>query len=56
MCKCSARVRNAAGVLHGEPLPVRCDKLPGADGKLVFDRYHIMHCVLNAVDKVSCRR
>ena len=28
------------------------DKVPGADGKMVFDRFHIMRHVLDAVDKV----
>lgn len=28
------------------------DKVPGADSKMVFDRFHIMHHVLDAVDKV----
>lgn len=28
------------------------DKVPGADGKMVFDRFHIMRHVVNAVDKV----
>lgn len=28
------------------------DKVPGADGKMVFDRFHIMRHVVDAVDKV----
>lgn len=28
------------------------DKVPGADGKMVFDRFHIMRHVIDAVDKV----
>jgi transposase len=28
------------------------DKVPGADSKMVFDRFHIMRHVLDAVDKV----
>jgi transposase len=28
------------------------DKVPGADGKMVFDRFHIMRHVVEAVDKV----
>jgi len=28
------------------------DKVPGADSKMVFDRFHIMQHVLDAVDKV----
>ena len=28
------------------------DKVPGADDKLVFDRFHLMRHVLDAVDKV----
>ncbi len=28
------------------------DKIPGADGKMVFDRFHIMRHVVDAVDKV----
>jgi transposase len=31
------------------------DKVPGADGKMVFDRFHIMRHVLDAVDKVRKR-
>jgi transposase len=28
------------------------DKVPGADSKMVFDRFHIMRHVVDAVDKV----
>ena len=31
------------------------DKVPGADGKMVFDRFHIMRHVVDAVDKVRKR-
>ncbi len=31
------------------------DKVPGADSKMVFDRFHIMRHVLDAVDKVRKR-
>jgi transposase len=31
------------------------DKVPGADGKMVFDRFHIMRHVVDAVDKIRKR-